>query len=124
MKDYLIYFYLIVPIALMVTGQVSTKYGALLLTEGQAGNYFFILNIYIIIGYMCFLIRGLDWILIVRKFDLSFAYPFQSLSFVFVLFLSYSLFGEKISSAKLLGTFFIISGVITIGLSEIRKNKC
>ena len=123
MKDSLIYFSLTIPIALMVTGQVSTKYGALLLSEGQMGNYFHLLNIYIIIGYICLLMRGLIWVLIVRRFDLSFAYPFQSLSFVFVLYLSYYFFGEELSLTKILGTFFIISGLIAIGLSEI-KVKC
>lgn len=123
MKDSLIYFSLMIPIALMVTGQVSTKYGALLLSEGQTENYFHLLNLYIIIGYICLLMRGLVWVLIVRRFDLSFAYPFQSLSFVFVLYLSYYFFGEELSLTKILGTFFIISGLIAIGLSEI-KVKC
>lgn len=45
------------------------------------------------------------------KFDLSFAYPFMSLSFVLVLALSVLLFGETLTLGKVVGITFIIIGV-------------
>ena len=46
------------------------------------------------------------------RFDLSYAYPFTSLSFVLVLALSVHLFNEPVSLPKVLGLALIISGII------------
>ncbi|HWV91528.1 MAG TPA: EamA family transporter, partial [Burkholderiales bacterium] len=54
---------------------------------------------------------ALCWMLAMTKLDLSHAYPFVSLSFVLVLFLSALLFGEPLSWAKLAGIALVIAGV-------------
>lgn len=54
---------------------------------------------------------ALCWMLAMVKLDLSHAYPFVSLSFVFVLFLSAALFGEPLSLAKVTGIVLIVAGV-------------
>jgi drug/metabolite transporter (DMT)-like permease len=54
---------------------------------------------------------ALCWMLAMVKLDLSHAYPFVSLSFVLVLFLSALLFGEPLSWAKALGVLLIVAGV-------------
>jgi len=54
---------------------------------------------------------ALCWMLAVVKLDLSHAYPFVSLSFVLVLFLSAGLFGEPLSLAKISGVALILAGV-------------
>jgi len=46
------------------------------------------------------------------KFELSYAYPFMSLSFVFVLVLSGLFFHEAITLPKLFGVLLIMSGII------------
>ena len=45
------------------------------------------------------------------KFDLSYAYPFMSLSFVLVLILSALFFHEPVSMAKVLGVMLIMAGI-------------
>jgi len=52
------------------------------------------------------------WMAAITKFDLSYAYPFVSLSFVLVLILSALFFHEPITTAKVLGVIFIMAGII------------
>jgi len=46
------------------------------------------------------------------KLELSYAYPFMSLAFVLVLFLSAILFHEAVTVPKVLGLLLIIAGLI------------
>jgi drug/metabolite transporter (DMT)-like permease len=55
---------------------------------------------------------ALCWMLAMVKLDLSHAYPFVSLSFVLVLFLSAALFGEPLGFAKIAGIVLIVIGVV------------
>ena len=52
------------------------------------------------------------WAMAMTKFDLSYAYPFMSLSFVFVPLLSALLFKEPLTVPNMIGIALIISGVI------------
>ncbi|MDH5681266.1 MAG: hypothetical protein OEZ36_06750 [Spirochaetota bacterium] len=118
MNNKIYYFLLIIPIAFIVTGQISSKYGAEYFRESN--NLF---NIYVIMGYGLLVARGFIWIFIVRKLDISFAYPILSLSFVLVFILSYFFFDEELTYIKLAGALFIIAGTSLIGISERRKIK-
>ncbi len=51
------------------------------------------------------------WWLSLRRFDLSYAYPFLSLSFVGVLVLSALLLGERMTLARLAGTLIVVVGL-------------
>ncbi|WP_035235434.1 EamA family transporter [Desulfobacter vibrioformis] len=57
-------------------------------------------------------VASLFWMAVVTKFDLSYAYPFMSASFVLVFFLSIILFKEPFSLYKLLGLLFIVMGIV------------
>ena len=52
------------------------------------------------------------WTMALTKFDLSYAYPFMSLSFVFVPLLSALLFKEPLTPANMIGIALIVSGVL------------
>jgi multidrug transporter EmrE-like cation transporter len=53
-----------------------------------------------------------SWMFVLTKFELSYAYPFTSLSFVLVILFSYLIFAESITITKLIGLAFIVVGVI------------
>jgi drug/metabolite transporter (DMT)-like permease len=55
---------------------------------------------------------GLAWMAAMTKLELSYAYPFMSLAFVFVLILSAVLFHEQVTVPKVLGVVLIIAGII------------
>jgi drug/metabolite transporter (DMT)-like permease len=56
-------------------------------------------------------IAALSWFAALTKFDLSRAYPFVALSFVFVLFGSAIFFSEPITTPKVLGVLLIVVGL-------------
>ena len=73
-------------------------------------NLFF--NPWILSGILAGFLALICWLAALTKFDLSYAYPFMSLAFVFVLVLSTVLFHEPLSVAKVLGLALIITGII------------
>ena len=67
-----------------------------------------LLDPYIISGFVAAFIASFFWMAAMTKFDLSFAYPFMSLAFVFVLILSVILFKEPLTIHKVIGILGII----------------
>ena len=60
-------------------------------------------------------LAGLSWMAAMTKLELSFAYPFISLSFVLVFVFSALLFHESITAPKVVGMLLIIAGIVVIG---------
>jgi multidrug transporter EmrE-like cation transporter len=71
-----------------------------------------IFNPWILSGILAGFFALVCWLAAMTKFELSYAYPFMSLAFVFVLILSALLFHEPLSVAKVLGVLLIIAGII------------
>lgn len=69
-------------------------------------------NLWIISAFIAAFLAALCWMAAMTKFDLSFAYPFMSLSFVLVLILSSTFFYEPINLPKIIGMICIIGGII------------
>lgn len=72
------------------------------------------LNPWILSALISAFLAAICWMVAMTKYDLSYAYPFMSLSFVMVLVLSGLFFQESITPLKIIGASFIIIG-ITIG---------
>jgi len=66
---------------------------------------------FIISGFAAAFIAALCWMAAMTKFELSYAYPFMSIPFIFVLFLSGFFFQEPITMPKIIGMIFIIAGI-------------
>lgn len=71
-----------------------------------------LLNPYIIVSLVFTLMAGVTWMIAMTKFDISYAYPFTTLGFVFVFLFSVLLFQEPVSWQKIFGLGFIIVGLI------------
>jgi multidrug transporter EmrE-like cation transporter len=71
-----------------------------------------IFNPWILSGILAGFFALVCWLAAMTKFELSYAYPFMSLAFVFVLILSALLFHEPLSVAKVMGVLLIIAGII------------
>ncbi len=52
------------------------------------------------------------WLAAMTKFELSYAYPFMSLAFIFVLILSAVFFHEAITTSKILGVLLVVAGIV------------
>jgi drug/metabolite transporter (DMT)-like permease len=74
-------------------------------------------NPYVIIGLAIYVCGTVFWLAALSRVDLSFAYPFASLSYVVMLAASWLLFQEDISLVRLIGTAVVALGVIIISRS-------
>ena len=56
-------------------------------------------------------ISGLTWIYALSKFNLNLIYPFIALTYVLILFLSYTILNEPYTTKSLIGSLLIVVGV-------------
>jgi drug/metabolite transporter (DMT)-like permease len=68
-------------------------------------------NLWVLSAFAAAFLASLCWMAAMTKFDLSFAYPFMSLSFVLVLVFSGLFFHEPVNMAKLAGIGLIVLGI-------------
>lgn len=115
------YLYIFGTISFTVYGQLILKwkidqYGAL--PADAMDKFLFLLrllfNPWIISGFFAAFIAALCWMAAMTKFDISYAYPFMSLSFILVFIISVFLFSEPITIQKSIGMGLIILGIIVI----------
>lgn len=111
--------YVFLTILLTVYGQIVIKWQVNLAGAFPQGNaekvqhiIKLLLNPWVISGLACAFIAALTWMAAMTKLPLSYAYPFMSLAFIFVMFLSALFFKEPITINKSLGLAFIVLGII------------
>ncbi len=112
------YIYILGTIFFTVYGQLVIKWQmgkAEALPAQFFDKFLFLLsmfrNLWILSAFIAAFLASLCWMAAMTKFDLSFAYPFMSLSFVLVLIFSGAFFHEPVNLAKLAGIGFIILGI-------------
>ncbi|MCS7463267.1 EamA family transporter [Paenibacillus doosanensis] len=111
------YIWLIASILLGALGQVLMKWGIeSLKSAGNAAAAGFSWTGIgpIIAGLASYGISSLFWLLALRRFPLSTAYPMVSLSYILVMIMGYVLFQETLSMQKWFGAAFITAGVLII----------
>lgn len=115
------YLYILSTITFTVYGQliikwVMDKQGGL--PESFWDKIMFLLQLFlnpwILSGFLAAFLAALSWMAAMTKFDISYAYPFMSLSFVLVFILSVFLFGEPISTQKVIGFSLIVLGILVM----------
>lgn len=111
--------YVLATVFLTVYGQIVLKWRiskASVFPDLLSERIFFFLGMIrdpwvlssIVAGFFAFLC----WMAALTKFDLSYAYPFMSLSFLLVLILSVAFFHEPLTIPKVLGVGFVVAGII------------
>ncbi|WP_158737217.1 EamA family transporter [Alteribacillus sp. YIM 98480] len=118
------YLYIFGTIFFTVYGQIMlkwriSKYSGL--PDGLQEKVFFLLKLLfdplILSGFLSAFVASLFWMAAMTKFDLSYAYPFMSLSFMLVFLLSIFLFHEAVTAHKMIGLLLIIAGIIVTSQS-------
>jgi drug/metabolite transporter (DMT)-like permease len=106
-------------IALGVYGQLVMKWqvrlaGALPTGFWEQTKFLIALmvNPWVLSGLLGAFLAMLLWMVALSMLDLTIAYPFTSLSFVLILFMSHFMFGETISGTKIAGMSLIIAGIV------------
>lgn len=112
------YLWIAATVVLTVYGQLVFKWQideAGTLPEGTRARaeyvLDFVLDPWMITVAIAVLAAGVAWALALTRLDLSHAYPFMSLSFVFVLVFSALLFNEALTGAKAIGIVLIGVGL-------------
>ena len=112
------YLYIAVTVILTVYGQLIIKWQASLagsLPPGSGDKLFFLLrlvmNPWVASGLFAAFLASLTWMAAMTKLPLSHAYPFMSLAFVLVMFLSAFTFHEPLTWAKVIGMSCIVAGI-------------
>ncbi len=118
------YFYIAGTIFFTVYGQIILKWRIAkyaVLPVGVYNKVMFLGNLlfdpYIFSGFVSAFIASLFWMASLTKFNLSFAYPFMSFSFVLVFIVSVFLFSEPITIHKIAGLSLIVLGIIVTSRS-------
>ena len=57
------------------------------------------------------------WLIVLDYTELSFAYPFDSIQYIILPAASYVFLREQINWKRILGTLFIVSGILFVSLS-------
>ena len=71
-----------------------------------------VIDPYIFSGFISAFIASIAWMVVMSKFEISYAYPFMSLAPAIVFVLGIWLFSEEFSPGKVLGLVFIILGLL------------
>jgi multidrug transporter EmrE-like cation transporter len=72
----------------------------------------------IITGLVMYVVSVGVWLLVLSRVQVSFAYPMLSIGYVVNAFAANYLFGEPLTSMRMLGIFIIISGVYLVAQSN------
>lgn len=114
--------------ALILLGVLLNASAQLLLKAGmiQIGQFEFSLanalpiglqvmgNIPIIIGLSFYVLSVGIWLLVLSRVPVSFAYPMLSIGYIVNALAAFYLFGEPLTSVRVLGIFIIIAGVYLV----------
>lgn len=116
--------YILVSVVAGATGQILLKKGMIVmgpvtLSADQLFNTLWRIgtNPYVIIGLIIYVTGTVFWLAALSRVDLSYAYPFASLSYVVMLIASWQLFSEDITLLRIVGTLVICVGVLLVSRS-------
>jgi len=116
--------YILIAVLGGAAGQVLLKrgmasMGAVTITPNQLLGVLWRIgtNPYVVIGLTIYVCGTVFWLAALSRVDLSYAYPFASLSYVLMLAASWMLFNENITPVRLIGTMIVGLGVLLISRS-------
>jgi drug/metabolite transporter (DMT)-like permease len=116
--------YILIAVTVSAAGQIMLKLGMssmgvvtisaseILTTVWRMGT-----NPYVLIGLLVYVMGTVFWLAALSRVDLSYAYPFASLSYIIMLIASWQLFKEDITLLRLIGT-----GVVALGIFLISRS--
>ncbi|EGW41163.1 EamA family transporter [Desulfosporosinus sp. OT] len=70
----------------------------------------------IFLGFMCFGVSSILWLVVISRWELSYAYPLVALGYVIAILYGTLLLHENLTLAKILGSCLILAGISILGL--------
>lgn len=111
---------LLVAISLGATGQILLKTGLSLLPAHAPVTLVFssiFTNRFVFLGFACYGLSSLIYLVALKNLPLSYAYPMIALSYVVVVTLSWRIFHEPIPPLRVAALCVILAGVVMLALS-------
>lgn len=68
-------------------------------------------------GFLFIFLNLITWVVVLNFTELSFAFPFCSLNYIFILISAKIILKEKISLKRILGVLFIVAGIVLVSLT-------
>ena len=113
---------ILITIGLGVAGELLFKTGAMQLPPldfsslpSAIGGLIAVLsNPRILIGFCCYGLGAVLWILVLTGLDLSYAYPMYALMYAFIPLAAHFVLKEQIPAARWIGIALIVTGVLVV----------
>ena len=109
------YIYVALSTIFGISGQLLLKRGMGSmgqLTPGIGMIKRIILSPWVIGGLIIYAMGVVNWMLALSSFELSYVYPFASLSYIGIIIGSYFIFRERVTAMRFMGIVVIIAGVL------------
>ena len=110
---------LLIAIMLGAAGQICLKFGL-----GKLGSQtpFVVVtamfrNWHVLAGFVAYGVSSLLYLFVLSRLDVSYAYPFVAINYVFVTFLAWLILKEAVPTLRLVGLAIICMGVLVLSAS-------
>ena len=110
---------LLIAIMLGAAGQICLKFGL-----GKLGSQapFVVVtamfrNWHVLAGFVAYGVSSLMYLFVLSRLDVSYAYPFVAINYVFVTFLAWLILKETVPALRLVGLAIICTGVLVLAVS-------
>ena len=70
----------------------------------------------IFLGFLCFGVSSILWLVVISRWELSYAYPLVALGYIFAILYGTLLLHENLSFIKIFGSCLILAGIGVLGL--------
>ena len=116
------YIIMAISILLAVAGQLLMKRGMMLFGTFPVSQLLvklvpMFLNPWVFVGFVCFGLSSIFWLVVLSRMELSLVYPMVSVAYVLVALFSWYYFKENLSVIRWAGIALIILGVFLISRS-------
>jgi len=81
---------------------------------GQLGSIIFTPAIFL--GFSCFGVSSILWLVVISRWELSYAYPLVALGYVMAILYGTFLLHETLTLPKIVGSVLILAGISVLGL--------
>jgi multidrug transporter EmrE-like cation transporter len=109
--------FILLSVFLSSVGQIVLKYGAVKTESANHSLLISLINPTNIIGLALYGLSAVVWMLVLKRVELSYAYPMVSLGYVLVFIASYYLFGESLNFNRIIGLVLIMAGIFFVSRS-------
>lgn len=105
--------YYMAMVSLTVSANLLFKMGA----DKSSGEILSLLNARVVLGFVCFGVASLFYVVVLTKLPLNVAQSFAAIQFVAVIVAAHFFLGEPIDGTRLVGIGLIFSGIMLVGKS-------